>query len=391
MAKMTTLTHERLLTVMDYEPATGVFRWKVRSSNRIHIGDRAGVVNGKGHRFIMIDGEKFQASRLAIFYVRGEWPTQDVKFLNGDSDDCSISNLQEMSRIESARLRGALSTNTTGLRGVSPAARGKWKAAISANYQQIMLGVFDTKEEASAIYEHAMSILSGVKTPQEADAAADEIIQYRRKRVAWERLRRTGRPHAWSSFEQFAADVGRMESDESTVAAEDESRPIAANNFRWLLRPEGKFDRSTKEGRAAYARAYREANPGRWRHAHLQKNYGATELDYFELLAKQNGVCAICGHPELNPRIAEKRSLSFDHDHEAEKATGEKKIRGLLCGNCNHGLGMFGNDRPDKLRSAADYLDKYYGRKRPWSVPVIEEITHLPIGQKILMEARANG
>jgi hypothetical protein len=236
-----------------------------------------------------------------------------------------------------------------------------------------------------------MSILSGAKTPQEADAAADEIIQYRRKRVAWERLRRTERPHVWASFEQFAADIGRMESDESTVAAADESRPIALDNFKWLLRPQGHFDRSTKEGRAAYAKAYRDANPGRWRHAHLQKNYGTTELDYRELLAKQNGVCAICGRPEVNPRVAEKRSLSFDHDHEAEEATGEKKIRGLLCGNCNHGLGMFGNDRPDRLRAAADYLDTYYGRKRPWSVPIIEEITHLPIGQKILMEASPNG
>jgi hypothetical protein len=391
MARMITLTHEHLLQVLDYDPATGVFTWKVRASNRLKVGDRAGAVGTLGYRLIMIGGEKFQASRLAIFYVRGEWPKADVKFLNENMDDCSIDNLQEMSRIEAARLRSAPASNTSGLRGVSPAPRGKWKSAICANYKQIMLGVFDTKEQASAIYEHAMSILSGAKTPQEADAAADEIIQYRRKRVAWERLRRTERPHVWASFEQFAADIGRMESDESTVAAADESRPIALDNFKWLLRPQGHFDRSTKEGRAAYAKAYRDANPGRWRHAHLQKNYGTTELDYRELLAKQNGVCAICGRPEVNPRVAEKRSLSFDHDHEAEEATGEKKIRGLLCGNCNHGLGMFGNDRPDRLRAAADYLDTYYGRKRPWSVPIIEEITHLPIGQKILMEASPNG
>jgi Recombination endonuclease VII/HNH endonuclease len=346
------LTHERLTEVLSADPATGVFRWRVRPSNRVHVGDRAGVVGVTGHRFITIDGEKLLASRLAWFYAHGVWPTGDIKMLNGNPDDCSLANLREVSRIEQARLRGALSTNTSGLRGVSPTRRGKWKASITANYHQVMLGVFDTKEQASEVYEHAMSLLAGAKTPAECDAAIEHVIQHRRKCVAWNRLQRSGRPHSWPSFEQFSADIGDVAEDESTVAAIDQSQPISASNFRWLLRVHETFDRNTKEGRAAYALAYRKANPGRWRHTHLKNNYGIDEVEYQRRLQEQGAVCAICKKPETEFRGSANRVLSVDHDHNTGKA------RGLLCGNCNQGLGYFGDDR-DLLLVAATYLEKH--------------------------------
>jgi len=61
----------------------------------------------------------------------------------------------------------------------------------------------------------------------------------------------------------------------------------------------------------------------------------------------QDGKCEICGN-----KCIKNVSLSVDHDHE----TG--KVRGLLCHNCNTGLGYY-YDNPETLRRAATYLEKY--------------------------------
>ena len=77
------------------------------------------------------------------------------------------------------------------------------------------------------------------------------------------------------------------------------------------------------------------------------KKYGITEDDYLRIFEGQKGVCLICGLPQLTKR------LHIDHDHK----TG--KIRGLLCENCNRGLGMFKDDIVT-LKSAIGYLNKHH-------------------------------
>lgn len=83
---------------------------------------------------------------------------------------------------------------------------------------------------------------------------------------------------------------------------------------------------------------------GRYRRR-LMAAYGITHDDYLRMYAEQEGRCAICSVPFENlptrPHV--------DHDHE----TG--RVRGLLCFNCNGGLGQFKDD-PTLLVKAADYL-----------------------------------
>lgn len=89
-----------------------------------------------------------------------------------------------------------------------------------------------------------------------------------------------------------------------------------------------------REKRYVQARSWQQANKARaseiWHDAHLRREYGITLDDYRQMLAMQNFGCAICG---AGP--SPKRRLSVDHDHK----TG--KVRGLLCGKCNSGLGFF--------------------------------------------------
>lgn len=48
------LTAERLRELLDYDPATGVFRRRVSTSNRIKVGDISGTQNGKGYLCIRV-------------------------------------------------------------------------------------------------------------------------------------------------------------------------------------------------------------------------------------------------------------------------------------------------------------------------------------------------
>jgi hypothetical protein len=79
--------------------------------------------------------------------------------------------------------------------------------------------------------------------------------------------------------------------------------------------------------------------------------YGILKLDYDNILANQNGVCAICGTDHPGGRG---NTFHVDHDHD----TG--KVRALLCSKCNNGIGQF-NDNPELLEAAAAYLRAHRG------------------------------
>jgi hypothetical protein len=107
--------------------------------------------------------------------------------------------------------------------------------------------------------------------------------------------------------------------------------------------------RWAKENRERYnerMRAYRESGKKAVanRRSHLKRTFGITLAEYDELLARQDGGCAVCGTP---PR--DDIALHVDHDH----VTGE--VRGLLCFPCNSALGRL-EQSVDLAEAARDYL-----------------------------------
>ena len=84
----------------------------------------------------------------------------------------------------------------------------------------------------------------------------------------------------------------------------------------------------------------------------LQRKYGITIEDYERMLQEQKGVCKLCLKPEkreLKGFMEGVPPLSVDHCHE----TGI--VRGLLCYDCNHMLGL-AHDDPEVLARAIEYL-----------------------------------
>lgn len=80
------------------------------------------------------------------------------------------------------------------------------------------------------------------------------------------------------------------------------------------------------------------------------RRYGITREQYAAALERG---CSICGRTD--------RTLHVDHDHSCcpmrggSARTCGKCVRGLICGPCNRGLGLF-FDNPDALERAANYL-----------------------------------
>lgn len=84
------------------------------------------------------------------------------------------------------------------------------------------------------------------------------------------------------------------------------------------------------------------------REERLMSKYGISLKEYDEMLKQQNGKCKICGSEKVG---GNHKYLKVDHCHK----TG--KVRGLLCNDCNLGIGKLKDD-PDILRNAAKYIEE---------------------------------
>lgn len=96
--------------------------------------------------------------------------------------------------------------------------------------------------------------------------------------------------------------------------------------------------------KAEWMRKDRISNPNRYKN-HDLKQYGINLEFYKYLLDKQGGVCAICGKSERYKN----KNLHVDHCHETNR------VRGLLCSDCNTGLGKF-FDNERFLLKASRYI-----------------------------------
>jgi len=137
------------------------------------------------------------------------------------------------------------------------------------------------------------------------------------------------------------------------------------------------YQRQNRDRINAYVREDRKKNPEKYREYEkkLREKYGerANTLDivnYFKLTMEEyenlflthNNLCAICKKPEIKKSRTPGKicRLAVDHCHFCwEKGTkGIKATRGLLCHECNIGIGKF-KDNIELLEKAVEYLKKH--------------------------------
>lgn len=85
------------------------------------------------------------------------------------------------------------------------------------------------------------------------------------------------------------------------------------------------------------------------RKSDLKRRFRLTPEGVEALIADQKGCCAVCKDPFSNSF-----NTHIDHIHGSSPVV----VRGILCAQCNVGLGNF-KDSPERLLNAAEYLKKF--------------------------------
>lgn len=154
---MYSLTHEYITSILDYNPDTGIFTWKIYTNSRAKIGNPAGYIQpGTGYMKLTINNIKYAAHRVAWFYTYKQWPKDMIDHIHGIKHDNRLCNLREATNSQNQRNRGPNKNNTSGYKGVHlDKQRNKWNAIIEHNKKKYFLGTFDNPEDAAIAYQAA--------------------------------------------------------------------------------------------------------------------------------------------------------------------------------------------------------------------------------------------
>lgn len=138
---------------LNYDPASGVFTWKV-DRGVARVGGVAGSYTARtgGYAYLTVNYRKAYAHRLAWAMTHGDWPAGEIDHINGIKTDNRICNLrlathsQNMGNLRKHRgpfLKGVYRDN----KYTKP-----WRAYVMANGKKRFLGNYATAEDAHAAY-----------------------------------------------------------------------------------------------------------------------------------------------------------------------------------------------------------------------------------------------
>lgn len=151
----------------DYDADTGACTWNVRPRHHFNTDHGQKVTNGKHsgnkitrttvtgdgktYRHIKVGKHAYSLHRLIYVWVTGKNidPDMEIDHINGDGTDNRWSNLRLVTRSQNKRNMRKMTTNTSGITGVTwNKSRQKWQAQMSLGDTTMYLGRFEDFFEA---------------------------------------------------------------------------------------------------------------------------------------------------------------------------------------------------------------------------------------------------
>lgn len=136
-----------LIELVHYDPATGLLWWKKRRKGIVFTRP-IGSKDTNGYIKTQVVNVQDYAHRIAWFLHYNDWPADEIDHKNRKRDDNRIANLRTVTTAQNQMNRPAPINNTTGIKGVSITAYGRYKVTKCGKY----CGTFKTKQEAAEAY-----------------------------------------------------------------------------------------------------------------------------------------------------------------------------------------------------------------------------------------------
>ena len=152
------LTADRLRAVLNYDPETGGFTWRVTGRGIAFLGAPAGTKSdsgsGKIYLKIRVDGRLYFAHRLAWLWLHGEWPTDQIDHRDGNGQNNSEANLRPSNQTQNLGNVGRRSFSKEKYKGITKHG-AQWLAQICHEGNSQYLGLYDDPVSAAKAYDLA--------------------------------------------------------------------------------------------------------------------------------------------------------------------------------------------------------------------------------------------
>ena len=145
------INQKQLKERLDYNPETGLFHWKRKTSNSMRPSLLAGGIDRDGYNYIVIQGKSYCVHRLAWLFMDGDFPSGSLDHINQIRSDNRWINLRQATNGQNACNSKTPSKNTSGVKGVSwIEKRKRWQASLVVDGKQVFAKRFKNLDEAKS-------------------------------------------------------------------------------------------------------------------------------------------------------------------------------------------------------------------------------------------------